>query len=413
MDDEEPEADTNGQSAKKVPLAGWRRRASRSRPPPRPTARSASPRRRRTRSRRYPRTRRDLPRRPSALELQPGGLRARASPAAAAPAAATPVVVEQAASGAPEAPAAASSAASGLPHGDQHVPADGSVDGVAAHDEPRGDLEPRLRGGLALLESLYSTSAGAGGSRPAGALYLHSGTHQHHQQHRSFLSKLDVRRVHATESKSSENLHREQSLRAEERRGLYASTDRSKLQHLSLPPPGNFISLTSPGGSDRRITILSPHSPLGPTDFAQAFAQAQNLKTRRKKPPIVLPRKFLRILQIIKRVLAHAFEYKAYTRIVHKFKKRFKVIHSSDWKYVSIIGFDKASTSRMAPRRWTVPEAAVEARHPAPAASYCRPCPSAGRASSTGATATSRCRRNPCHATAPSPARGPLSGSEQ
>ncbi|XP_014227076.1 cAMP-specific 3',5'-cyclic phosphodiesterase isoform X4 [Trichogramma pretiosum] len=140
------------------------------------------------------------------------------------------------------------------------------------------------------LESLCSTSAGAGGGRPAGALYLHSGTHQHHQQHRSFLSKLDVRRVHATESKSSENLHREQSLRAEERRGLYASTDRSKLQHLSLPPPGNFISLTSPGGSDRRITILSPHSPLGPTDFAQAFAQAQNLKTRRKKPPIVLPR---------------------------------------------------------------------------------------------------------------------------
>uniref|UniRef100_A0ABD2WCI9 Phosphodiesterase n=1 Tax=Trichogramma kaykai TaxID=54128 RepID=A0ABD2WCI9_9HYME len=140
------------------------------------------------------------------------------------------------------------------------------------------------------LESLYSTSAGAGGGRPAGALYLHSGTLQHHQQHRSFLSKLDVRRVHATESKSSENLHREQSLRAEERRGLYASTDRSKLQHLSLPPPGNFISLTSPGGSDRRITILSPHSPLGPTDFAQAFAQAQNLKTRRKKPPIVLPR---------------------------------------------------------------------------------------------------------------------------
>ena len=119
--------------------------------------------------------------------------------------------------------------------------------------------------------------------------YQHQQHHHHH--HRSFLtaSRLDVRRIQVTESRSSENLVREESLKAEVRRGLFASTDRSKLAHLSLPPPGNFISLTSPGGSDRRITILSPHSPQGAPDFQQAFLQAQTLKSRRKKA-IVLPR---------------------------------------------------------------------------------------------------------------------------
>jgi hypothetical protein len=129
------------------------------------------------------------------------------------------------------------------------------------------------------LESLYTT---------AESQMTASSSRSHH---RSFLtsSKLDVRRIHAAESRSSENLHREESLKAEIRRGLFAAMDRNKLQHLSLPGANNFISLTSPGGSDRRITILSPHSPLTAPDLQQAFAMGQTLKSRRKRA-IVLPR---------------------------------------------------------------------------------------------------------------------------
>ncbi|XP_014469782.1 PREDICTED: cAMP-specific 3',5'-cyclic phosphodiesterase, isoform F isoform X3 [Dinoponera quadriceps] len=114
--------------------------------------------------------------------------------------------------------------------------------------------------------------------------------------YRSFLtsSARDVRRIATqVESKSSENLHREESLNAEMRRGLFANTglERKIPQHLSLPPPSNVFSLTSPGGSDRKITILSPHSPLQSSEFQ--FAQ-QTLKSRRKKaivlPRLVLPR---------------------------------------------------------------------------------------------------------------------------
>ncbi|XP_031777038.1 cAMP-specific 3',5'-cyclic phosphodiesterase isoform X2 [Nasonia vitripennis] len=135
------------------------------------------------------------------------------------------------------------------------------------------------------LESLYSSSES----------HVLPGRSTGSHQYRSFLtaSKLDVRLIQAVESRSSENLHREESLKAEIRRGLFAGTDRSKLQHLSLPPPNNFISLTSPGGSDRRITILSPHSPIAAPDFQQAFATmscGQTLKARRKKGNVVLPR---------------------------------------------------------------------------------------------------------------------------
>ncbi|KAL2722414.1 hypothetical protein V1478_009277 [Vespula squamosa] len=114
--------------------------------------------------------------------------------------------------------------------------------------------------------------------------------------YRSFLtsSSKDVRRiVTQVESKSSENLHREESLNAEVRRGLFANTglERKLPQHLSLPPPSNVFSLTSPGGSDRKITILSPHSPINSTEFQFS---AQTLKSRRKKaivlPRLVLPR---------------------------------------------------------------------------------------------------------------------------
>lgn len=144
------------------------------------------------------------------------------------------------------------------------------------------------------LESLDSHSVG----RTAG---VSCRSHQY----RSFLmpSRLDINRFQTCygvkSSKSSENLHQEENLKAEVRRGLFASCDRSKLQHLSLPPPSNFISLTSPGGSDRRITILSRHSPMGLPNFGQAFASAtpascglaqqHSLKARRKKA-IVLPK---------------------------------------------------------------------------------------------------------------------------
>ncbi|CAL7942040.1 unnamed protein product [Xylocopa violacea] len=113
--------------------------------------------------------------------------------------------------------------------------------------------------------------------------------------YRSFLtsSTKDVRRIVTVESKSSDNLHREESLNAEVRRGLFANTglERKIPQHLSLPPPSNVFSLTSPGGSDRKITILSPHSPIQSTEFQFS---SQTLKTRRKKaivlPRLVLPR---------------------------------------------------------------------------------------------------------------------------
>ncbi|KAK9295750.1 hypothetical protein QLX08_010029 [Tetragonisca angustula] len=113
--------------------------------------------------------------------------------------------------------------------------------------------------------------------------------------YRSFLtsSSKDVRRIVTVESKSSDNLHREESLNAEVRRGLFANTglERKIPQHLSLPPPSSVFSLTSPGGSDRKITILSPHSPIQSSEFQFS---AQTLKSRRKKaivlPRLVLPR---------------------------------------------------------------------------------------------------------------------------
>ncbi|XP_012265565.2 cAMP-specific 3',5'-cyclic phosphodiesterase isoform X4 [Athalia rosae] len=109
--------------------------------------------------------------------------------------------------------------------------------------------------------------------------------------HRSFLtsSEKDVRRIMTTESRSSENLQREESLNAEVRRGLFANTgtERKIPQHLSLPPASGVFSLTSPGGSDRRITILSPHSPAQTPDLLQ-FTMQSTLKNRRKKA-VVLP----------------------------------------------------------------------------------------------------------------------------
>lgn len=98
-------------------------------------------------------------------------------------------------------------------------------------------------------------------------------------------------------------MRREESLNAEVRRTLYASTAlerKAPRLHLSLPQddegcsgPPSVFSLTSPGGSDRRITILSPHSPLPTGDIHHTYS-IQSLRTRRNKalvlPRLVLPR---------------------------------------------------------------------------------------------------------------------------
>lgn len=81
----------------------------------------------------------------------------------------------------------------------------------------------------------------------------------------------------------------DETISAERRRGLWSGKARAP-QHLSLPPPAGYLSL-SPGG-DRKLTILSPHSPLRAPDLLH-LTQA-TLKTRRKKamvlPRLVLPR---------------------------------------------------------------------------------------------------------------------------
>ncbi|XP_076652921.1 phosphodiesterase dunce isoform X5 [Halictus rubicundus] len=129
-------------------------------------------------------------------------------------------------------------------------------------------------------------------SKSLESLSMSSETHMatSKSQYRSFLtsSSKDVRKIVTVESKSSDNLHREESLNAEVRRGLFANMglDRKLPQHLSLPPPSNVFSLTSPGGSDRKITILSPHSPVQSSEFQFSM---HTLRTRRKKA-IVLPR---------------------------------------------------------------------------------------------------------------------------
>ncbi|XP_057342002.1 cAMP-specific 3',5'-cyclic phosphodiesterase isoform X3 [Microplitis mediator] len=174
------------------------------------------------------------------------------------------------------------------------------------------------------LESL-TTHVATSSSTSGGSLVGTSATHHHqktsHHHYRSFISCSSTsssssiagglagkRRVgSAVESRSSENLmRREESLNAEVRRGLYASTAlerKTPRLHLSLPhddvdgnsgggPPGVF-SLTSPGGSDRRIHILSPHSPLPSGEFFHQYT-VQSLKSRRAKahvlPRLVLPR---------------------------------------------------------------------------------------------------------------------------
>lgn len=80
----------------------------------------------------------------------------------------------------------------------------------------------------------------------------------------------------------------DEAISAEKRRGLWSGKVRVP-QHLSLPPPAGYLSL-SPG--DRKLTILSPHSPHRTPEML--YYSQQTLKTRRKKamvlPRLVLPR---------------------------------------------------------------------------------------------------------------------------
>jgi cAMP-specific phosphodiesterase 4 len=152
-----------------------------------------------------------------------------------------------------------------------------------------------------------------------------TGTTAHHSHRQSFLtsSERDMRRVVASsvEAKSLENLEKEMRLMgkrkvvsgedsvasveesgmtaAERRRGLYAGVINpgerriTVPQHLSLPPPtGTHLSLATPG-ADRKLTILSPHSPLLP-DVLHFSSSVTTLKTKRKKamvlPRLILPR---------------------------------------------------------------------------------------------------------------------------
>lgn len=69
---------------------------------------------------------------------------------------------------------------------------------------------------------------------------------------------------------------------AEKKRGLFASTDRRGLQQLSLPPP------------ERRLTILSPHSPMAVMELQWPVPTGAGIRGRRKKgmvlPKLILPR---------------------------------------------------------------------------------------------------------------------------
>lgn len=180
----------------------------------------------------------------------------------------------------------------------------------------------------------WLTATGSGGCRSETAKSMESlrsntttasssGNIVHHSHRQSFLtsSERDMRRVVASsvEARSLDNLEKEMRqmgkrkagsgeeltvgveesgmTAAERRRGLYAGVINSGErritvpQHLSLPPPtGAYLSLSTPGG-DRKLTIVSPHSPHQP-DLLQFSSSFTTLKTRRKKA-IVLPRLIL------------------------------------------------------------------------------------------------------------------------
>lgn len=137
---------------------------------------------------------------------------------------------------------------------------------------------------------------------------------------RPFLSssERDMRKVfsESVETKSLENITKDirlkryavsgegssllagsdESISAEKRRGLWSGRSRVP-QHLSLPPPAGYLNL-SPG--DRKMTILSPHSPHKMGDL---MIMQTTLKTRRKKamvlPRLVIPRSDTDVSEVI------------------------------------------------------------------------------------------------------------------
>lgn len=96
----------------------------------------------------------------------------------------------------------------------------------------------------------------------------------------SFLtaSERDVRETRGIPARRA--LSGEDMGNAEKRRGLFACTERRALQQLSLPPP------------ERRLTILSPHSPMATGELQ--WPVSSGIRGRRKKgmvlPKLILPR---------------------------------------------------------------------------------------------------------------------------
>lgn len=135
-------------------------------------------------------------------------------------------------------------------------------------------------------------------------------------QSRSYLSTSDrdigSRFSQSVETKSMDHLEREMRLKryavsgeettsgstedsfsAERRRGLWSGRSRAP-QHLSLPPPAGYLNL-SPG--DRKLTILSPHSPLRAPDYMRLTSQSMfktsctsSSSRSRSKRTVVMPR---------------------------------------------------------------------------------------------------------------------------
>lgn len=131
---------------------------------------------------------------------------------------------------------------------------------------------------------------------------------RNHEQRSCFVtnSERELRRVVSTsvEARSLESLEKEIRMMgnrfrrtisgedsidesiAERKRGLFASSSRRVPSHLSLMPPGDH----------RRLTILSPHSPMiqqlpVPGSSAECWQfTTQTVKTSRRKAGIVLPR---------------------------------------------------------------------------------------------------------------------------
>ncbi|KAE8748937.1 hypothetical protein FOCC_FOCC004342 [Frankliniella occidentalis] len=181
---------------------------------------------------------------------------------------------------------------------------------VEQHHSSHRAVSPAGREGRQWLTADSAVSGAGASSRSMESLRTASSTSRRAYQ---VASERDLRRVVASsvEARSLESLERqlrravsgdvlpapgseESALTAaERRRGLFAAVGERRTtvpQHLSLPPP----SFLSPG--DRRLTILSPHSPevLHLSSSSSSSVFMSSLKTRRKQavvlPRLVLPR---------------------------------------------------------------------------------------------------------------------------